>query len=207
KSDPYAPGAWSMHAAEPPLKRTAALLAPTLQPVQKAGQVPGPSAEQAHRAGEDDDADDGRVEEERDGDAEAHLLEHDELASGEADEDHDDDQGRPGDDEGGRSDAGGHRRGGIAARVIALADATHEEDLVVHREAEEDREEEEGHPGFDGGCLLEAVERGADPVDEDEGQQAVGGAHREEVEQDRDDGDDEGAEGDHEDGEGPAEDG
>ena len=39
--------------------------------------------------------DHGRVEQQRDRDAEAHLLEHHEVAGGEADEDDDDDQRAP----------------------------------------------------------------------------------------------------------------
>src|SRR5262245_48770722 len=65
------------------------------EPVEPARQVPVPLAEQPHRGGHQDGADDGRVEQQRDGDAEADLLEHHELAEREADEDDDDDERGP----------------------------------------------------------------------------------------------------------------
>ena len=55
-----------------------------------------------------------------------------------------------------------------------------------------------GHPGVDGGHLLEPEEARADPVEEHQGQQPVGGADRQQVEQDRQGGDDQGPEGEHE---------
>ena len=54
-------------------------------------------AEQAHGGGDEQQTHERGVERERDGDAEAHLLERDELAGGEAAEDDDDDRGRAGD--------------------------------------------------------------------------------------------------------------
>ena len=69
--------------------------------------------------------------------------------------------------------------------VVALADPAEQEDLVVHREPEEDGEEEERHPGLDRVRLLEAEQLGADALLEDEHEQAVGGADREQVERDR----------------------
>ena len=69
--------------------------------------------------------------------------------------------------------------------VVALADPAEQEHLVVHREAEQHREEEERHPGLDRVRLLEAEQIGADALLEDEHEQAVGGADREQVERDR----------------------
>ena len=57
--------------------------------------------------------------------------------------------------------------------------------MVVHREPEEDGEEEERQPRLDRVHLSEAEELVADALLEDEHDQPVGGADREQVEQDR----------------------
>jgi hypothetical protein len=67
---------------------------------------------------------------------------------------------------------------------------------VVHREPEEDGEQEERHPGLDRFHLVEAEQAGADAVLEDEHEQPVGGTDREQVERDRGSGDDQRAEDD-----------
>ena len=86
------------------------------------------------------------VQGERDGDPEAHLLEGDELAGGEAGEDDDDDRRRTGDQTGGRRDAVHDRAGGVAGGRPALMNAAEHEYLVVHREAEQHAEQEDGDP-------------------------------------------------------------
>src|SRR4029450_7336938 len=90
------------------------------QPVEPARQVPVPVAGEFHRAGEGDGGDERGVDEERGGDPEAHLLEHDQLAAREAGEDGDDDQGGARDDAGGRGDAeaGAIRR--VAGFVVGV---------------------------------------------------------------------------------------
>jgi hypothetical protein len=65
-------------------------------PPKPSGQVPAAVAEQAQGAGQDDQADERGVQEQGDGDAESHLLEHDELSAGEAAEHGDDDEGGTG---------------------------------------------------------------------------------------------------------------
>ena len=69
--------------------------------------------------------------------------------------------------------------------VVALLDPAEQEDLVVHREAEQDGEQEERHPGLDRVHLVEAEETGPEPVLEDQHEQPVRGADREQVEQHR----------------------
>ena len=59
---------------------------------------------------------------------------------------------------------------------VALADPAEQEDLVVHREPEQHREEEQRHPRLDDVDLLEAEQLGADALLEDEHEQAVGRA-------------------------------
>ena len=73
--------------------------------------------------------------------------------------------------------------------VVPLPDPAEQEDLVVHGQAEQDREQEQRHPGLDRRALLEADQAGADAVLEDEHDQAVGGADRQQVEDDRGRGD------------------
>ena len=92
----------------------------------------------------------GGVQQHRDGEAEAHLLEHHEVAGREAREHGDHDQRRAGDDAGGRADALGDRQACCRrVRSQRLLDAAEQEDLVVHREAEQDGEEEQRHPLLD----------------------------------------------------------
>ena len=82
--------------------------------------------------------------------------------------------------------------------VVALADPAEQEDLVVHREAEEHAEHEQRQPGQDALHLREAEQVCADTLLEDERHEAVGRAHRQQVHDDRLGGDDERAEGDEE---------
>ena len=79
-------------------------------------------------------------------------------------------------------------RRGVAGLPVALLDPAEQEHLVVHREAEEDREQEERHPGLDRVDLLEAEELVPDALLEDEHEQSVGGCDRQQVERDRDGG-------------------
>ena len=67
--------------------------------------------------------------------------------------------------------------------VVALLDPAEQEHLVVHREAEQHREQEQRHPRLDRVRLLEAEETRADAVEEDEHEQPVRRADREQVEQ------------------------
>ena len=78
------------------------------------------------------------------------------------------------------------RLGVVAGLVEALADPREQEDVVVHREAEEDGEQEQRQPGLDRRRPAGSRSRSA-PVAllEDEHEQAVGGADREQVERDR----------------------
>ena len=123
------------------------------------------------------------------------MLELDEIPLCEARKHGDDDQRRAGDNPGGRADAppdGGRR---VARLVVALLDPAEQKDLVVHREPEQHREEEERHPGLDHVNVLEAEELVSDALEEDEDEQPVRCAHREQVEQDCRQGDDDRPEG------------
>ena len=155
------------------------------QPLEPARQVPVAFAEQAHGGGDEQQADERRVECERDGDAEAHLLEGDELAGGEAGEDDDDDRRGAGDQARGGGHAVDDRAGGVAGRAPALVDAAEQEHLVVHREPEQHAEQEDRDPGVDALDLREAQQIGADALLEDEHEDPVGGADGQQVDGDR----------------------
>ena len=72
----------------------------------------------------------------------------------------------------------------LAGLVVALLDAAKQEDVVVHGEAEENREEEQRQPGLDHGSFLEAQKACADAILEDQHQQAVGRADGQQVHDD-----------------------
>ena len=72
----------------------------------------------------------------------------------------------------------------VVGLVVALADAAQQEDVVVHREAEEDGEQEDRQPGLDALDLLEAEQAGADALLRHQHEQPVRGAHGEQVHDD-----------------------
>ena len=90
---------------------------------------------------------------------------------------------------------------GAGAAVERLADPADDEDVVVHREPEQDHEQQQRHDRVDAGGGAEAEQPLAEAVLEDEHQHAVGGRDREQVEQDRLDRDHERAEGEQHQGE------
>ena len=91
---------------------------------------------------------------------------------------------------GGRDDAAGalepERDGAARCRacVPRLAHPRDEEHLVVHREPEEHREQEDRDPALDLVDLDEAEQVGADAPPEDDDEQAVDGGDGEQVQQD-----------------------
>jgi hypothetical protein len=60
------------------------------------------------------------------------------------------------------------RAGRVPGRRPGLVDAAEQEHLVVHREAEQDREQKDRHPRLDRVDLLEAEQAGGDGRLEDE---------------------------------------
>ena len=73
----------------------------------------------------------------------------------------------------------------VEAAVPRFAHAGHEEDLVVHRQPKQQREEEDRDPALD---LVEAVQAervGAEPPAEEDDEHAVARRYREQVEDDR----------------------
>ena len=85
---------------------------------------------------------------------------------------------------------------GAGAAVERLADPADDEDVVVHREPEQDHEQQQRHHRVDPRGGAEAEQALAEAVLEDEHEHAVRGGHRQQVEQDRLDRDHERAERD-----------
>ena len=73
-----------------------------------------------------------------------------------------------GDRPSGAGDAFADRALGVAGGLVALADRGEQEELVVHREPEQQREEEQRCPRVDEALVLDAEEAGADAVLEHE---------------------------------------
>ena len=115
----------------------------------------------------------------------AELLEerHRERAEDREHADHDDRGAR--DDAGGGPDAVGDRLVRALPATDRLADPADDEHVVVHREAEEDHEQQQRHHGLDPVRGADAEQALADAVLEDEHEHAVGGGHRQQVEDDR----------------------
>ena len=92
-------------------------------------------------------ADDRGVDQDRGGEADADLLRHLIRAEREGAEHGDHHERGAGDDARGRLDAVGDGVVVAHAAVDGLADAAEDEHVVVHREAEEDHEQEQRDPG------------------------------------------------------------
>src|SRR5438552_5821931 len=106
------------------------------EPPEPWRKVPVAVAEQAHGGGDQDEPHERGIERKGNGDAEAHLLEGDELARGEPDEHDDDDRRRASDEPSGRGDAMNDRVARVSSLAPTLMDAAEQEHLVVHREPE-----------------------------------------------------------------------
>ena len=117
------------------------------KPLEPAREVPIPGTEQLHARRHEHAANDRGVDQKRDADAEPDLLRLGEITAREAREDGDDDQRGAGDHP--SRGCNGVRHGFIVVpgAQVALADPAQQEHVVVHGEAEEDREEEERDPG------------------------------------------------------------
>ena len=119
-------------------------------------QRPVGVADDEHERGHEHRADDQGVHQHRRGEAEAehlddHLTSEDERAK---DEDHDRRRGR--DRPPGRFQAPGNREPVIAGAMPLLIDSAHEKDLVVHREAEQDREHHHRDERLDRSGMVDA---------------------------------------------------
>src|SRR4051794_20632059 len=113
------------------------------QTAEEARHPPVRLAEQDHHRGHEHATDDGRVDGDCDREAEAELLDDRVAVEDEARVDADHDQRRCRDHAGADSEPVDHRLVVVAGLAEVLLHARQQEHLVVHREAEEDREHEE----------------------------------------------------------------
>src|SRR5712691_2083821 len=118
-------------------------------------QPPVPTTEHRHQRRHQNGTLDRGVDEDRDGEAEAELLQSRDPSVDEARESSDhDDRGR-GDDPPRALEPVGDGVGVVEPGIPPLSYARDKEDLVVHREPEQQGEEEDGDPTFD---LVEAIQ-------------------------------------------------
>ena len=150
-------------------------------PVQPPRQPPVGVAHQLHRRRDEDQAHDGRVERDRDRQPDADLLDLRDAGAGEDREHGDHDQRGAGD----RLRAGLQALGDgppvVAGGLVALLDAREHEDLVVHREAEDDRQQQRGRDRLHVAERLEAEEAVEPAPLEDDHEHAVGRRDRQHV--------------------------
>ena len=112
-------------------------------------------------------------------------LDHHARGEQEGEEDAGHDQRGAADDAGGLAEAGGDAVHVVVLGEPVLADARQQEHLVVHRQAENDGEDDHRHVGLDGDGAADAEQARAPAPLEDGDDDPVGGADRQEVEQRR----------------------
>ena len=152
-------------------------------PVEPARQPPGLVAEQRDHRGRDDQAHEEHVDQDREAEAEAHHLAH-HVGLGDEGEEH------GGHDQAGEQDhladprhAVDHGVTRTVALVVGLVHAREQEDVVVHAQAEQDREQHDRDERDDRHVRVRADQARADAHLEDRDDHAVGGEHRQQVEE------------------------
>src|SRR5215216_4410971 len=113
-----------------------------MQPAQGRRGPPVPAAHQLHGRRDQQHPDHGGVEHDRDGHAQAHLLDGQQLPGGEAEEHDHDQRRRRGDDPPGALQAEGDRPVVVAGLVPGLLDPRQQEHLVVHGQPEGEDEDQ-----------------------------------------------------------------
>src|SRR5262249_29557658 len=144
-------------------------------PCERLRQPPVPAAEQDDKRGHEQRPDHGRVENDSSREADAELLDVDARAAREHEEREHQHEGRARDQLPSPREAELDRLAGVADLVVLLAHASEHEDLVVHREPVEEREDHQWDPGDDhpgGGDAPDRV-RSVTPL-EDEDDDSVG---------------------------------
>ena len=145
------------------------------QPGEPSRQVPVPAAQQCHRRRHEDGANDCGVDDDGHRQPEADLLQLAQAAGGKGAEHRHHDERGAGDYPPRMTHAEGHGLASVACLIESLSDATHQEDVIVHRKAEEDGKEKERNPEGDHVQLFEAEDLVQKAVLEDEHKQPVGG--------------------------------
>src|SRR6188472_464208 len=176
---------------------------PALHPFR---QPPGAFAHQGHDRRHQEAADQGRVDRDRHREADTELLDDRVAVENEAGEDADHDRRGRGDHAAGVGEALDHRLALVFVFAEVLAHLGQQEDLVVHREAEEDREHQQWHEADDRDRVVEPDQRGTPAELEDSGDDAVGGGDRDQVHRRRLDRHQQRAEGEQQDDEAEADD-
>src|SRR5918993_3412709 len=158
-----------------------------LQPLR---QPPAHRSEERHDRRYQYAPDDGGIDRDRYGHAETELFDGGVTVYYEGEEDGDHDHGRRGDHtrRGGEAVDDGLVR--IAGLFVLLPDVGHQEDLVVHRQAEEDGEHHQGHVGDYGDGAFQPYQACGPVVVEGVGNDAEGGedgehVHRHRLERDQ----------------------
>src|ERR687891_71001 len=152
------------------------------EPVEPARDPPGRAAEELHDGGDEHQPHDGGVDEDRRRHADAHQLEEDLGAEDEGEEDNDHDRGGGGDHARGPGDPFDDGAVCLPVVQVLLAHAREQEHLVVHREAEQDREHDHRDRRGNGRLVVDAEESAGPAALGEVGEHAVGGADREQVE-------------------------
>src|SRR4029453_10010457 len=117
--------------------------------VEPGRHPPVPAPDQPHHGRHEDGPDQGGVDQHGHGQAEAHLLERHQAAGGEGGQHRPHDQRRRGDGAGRALEAVGDGQLVVARAQVLLPDPAEQEDLVVHGQPEQDREQEQGHEDLD----------------------------------------------------------
>ncbi len=141
-------------------------------------------AEQLHRRGNEQHADERGVDQDRARQAQAEQLDGPKIFQHEAAKDDDHDQRCGGNDPCRRGQSVSNGVGGIASPVVLLLHTGEKEDLVVHREPEQDREQHHGDERFDRTRLRQVEQRLAPTPLEHRYDDAIGGSDRQHVHDD-----------------------
>ena len=167
------------------------------QPAEPARHPPVPVAEQAHRRRQQHAPDERGIDQHGDRQPQPELLDDHQPERHEDREHHDHDRRRARDHA--RRDRDALRHGVVRRQpaVARLLDPGEDEDVVVHREPEQDGEDEDRHPRLEDARRLDAQHRPEPAVLEDEDHRAVGGARRQQVQDQRLQRDDQRVEGEH----------
>src|SRR5262249_112313 len=153
------------------------------------GEPPVPPAEDPDESGQQQRADDDGVEEDPRAQGGGEHLDGGIGGGRQGEEGEEEDEGGAGHQPPGPADAAGHGLAGGAGRVVFLADAGEDEYLVVHRQPEQEREGQQGHVHGDRpGCRDGPQGVAAVALLPHQHQDAVGHAERDQVEEDRLDG-------------------
>ena len=149
--------------------------------IQPCRQPPGLVTEQAHDCRDEGHSHQEGVGEDADGQGQGDLLDGVHTLWDEEDEDRDHDDSGCRDDLARTDESPDHRTLGVTGVDVLLAHSRHQEDLVVHGQAEEDAHDDDRHEGDDRDRTVEVDHGQADASVENQLRGSEGGQHREQV--------------------------